>query len=144
MDEIQLPRRQPGAPQPARHCRCCGQPLVVAGTRVVWVRGALHAFDRCAGCRREGGRPATVEEWQRLGFIKQPHVKGMGIPGLVDIEDEPLWDGVDDEEGDEQASRIREQALPGWIVALGLVLGGAGLALLTDWAGSRNPPDDET
>jgi hypothetical protein len=62
MDERQLHRRRPGMPQPARRCTGCGQPFEVAGTRVVWLRGTLHGFDRCAGCGRESGRLATVAE----------------------------------------------------------------------------------
>ena len=147
MDEGQLPRRPPGRLQPPRHCTGCRQPFVAAGTRVVRLRGTLHAFDRCAGCGRESGRPATAEEWRHLGYIKPAHVKGMGMPHPVGTEDESLWDWSDDQEDeaedDEQAWRTGERVLPGWVIAGGLMLAGAAVAMVSAWADSRPPADDE-
>ena len=145
LDEIQLPRRRPGAPQSQRHCRGCGQPFVVAGTRIVWLRGTLHAFDRCAGCGRESGRPATVEEWQHLGYIKQPHVRRMGlrVSRLVDPDDEPLWDWPDDDGVDGDQLSPPSTLLPRWLVGGALILGALGLgALAARWGLPFPPPDD--
>ncbi|HEV2458440.1 MAG TPA: hypothetical protein VGS80_08740 [Ktedonobacterales bacterium] len=146
MDERYLPRRRPGMPQPPRHCQGCRQPLVVARTRAVWVRGTLHAFDRCAGCGRESGRPATVEEWRRLGYVKQPHVRGtgVGVSHPVGTEDEPLWDWSEDDGDDWDQPSPPSTLLPRWLVGGAFVAGALGLgALAARWGLLLPPPEDK-
>ena len=108
-----------------------------------YVRSSLRAVDRCAGCGREYGRPATPAEWERhRGEEKPSHQR---LPPAekeeraqvrrelraIEREQERGWE-TDREESEEAAEMGALPHLPGW---LGWVLAGGALAL--GWLGWR-------